>query len=138
MIAASIRGGRLKNQISFQVANLDAVVTGGIPVEWRGREFPSGPLMMTLDSEVGPSAGSLDYSERRAKVEFRVKLSFPEFAHTLKDLGAAAEFSQPLRAVIRSEGPILEDHSFLLAGSASVAEHALFDGHAQGTVLPGT
>jgi hypothetical protein len=138
VIAASIRGGPLRDQVSFQVANLDAVVAGGIPVEWQGREFASGPLRMTLDSEAGSSLGSLDYSERRARVEFRVTMAFPEFAQTLADLGAASEFSQPLRAVIRSEGPILEDHSFALSGSASVAEHALFDGHAQGTVLPGT
>jgi hypothetical protein len=107
-------------------------------VEWQGREFSSGPLVMTLDSEAGPSLGSLDYSERRAQVEFRVKMAFPEFARTLEDLGAAIDFSQPLRAVIHSEGPILEDHSFALSGAASVAEHALFDDHAEGSVLPGT
>jgi hypothetical protein len=128
----------LKNQVSFQVANLDAIVSDGIPVEWQGREFGSGPLMMTLDSEAGPSLGSLDYSERRARVEFHVRMTFPEFAQTLEQLGAAAEFSQPLRAVIRSEGPILEDHSFALSGGISVAEHALFDSRAHGSVLPGT
>ena len=126
------------NQVLFRVANLDAAVPGGIPVEWRGREFSSGPLMMALDSEAGPSLGSLDYSERRARVEFRVTMAFPELARTLEDLGAAAEFSEPLRAVIRSEGAILDDHSFALSGSAAVAEHALFDDHARGGVLPGT
>jgi hypothetical protein len=128
----------LKNDVSFQVADLAAVVHDGIPVEWQGREFASGPLVMTLDPEAGPSVGSLNYSERRAQVEFRVRMTFPAFAQTLEDLGASAEFSEPLRAIIRSEGPILEDHSFALSGSASVAEHALFDGHAHGSVLPGT
>ena len=128
----------MKNQVSFEVMNLAAVVPGGIPVQWQGREFSSGPLLMTLDSEAGASLGSLDYSDRRARVEFRVKMAFPEFAQTLEELGTARDFAEPLRAVIRSEGPILEDHSFRLSGAASVAGHALFDDHAQGSVLPGT
>jgi hypothetical protein len=128
----------LKNQISFQVANLAAVVPEGIPVEWQGREFASGPLVMTLDAEAGASLGSIDYSERHARVEFRVVMTFPEFASTLEDLGGGSECSRPLRAVISSEGSILEDHSFVLGGRVSLAEHALFDDRARGSVLPGT
>ena len=128
----------MKNQLSFQVVHLAAAAPDGIPVEWQGREFASGPLMIHLDPDAGPSLGSLDYSQGRARVEFRVAMAFPEFAQTLTDLGVAAEFSEPLRAVIQSEGSILEDHRFFLSGTATVAKHVLFDHQAGASVLPGT
>ncbi len=93
---------------------------------------------MALDPDGEPSHGLLDYPKRLACAEFRVLMHFPELARTLEELGADAEFSKPLRAVIRSQGPILDDHSFALSGAATVAEHALFDDHARGSVLPGT
>ena len=128
----------MKNQIAFRVADLAAAVSDGIPIEWQGREFASGRLIMALDPDSEPSYGLLDYPERRACVEFRVLMHFPELARTLEELGADAEFSKPLRVLIRSQGPILDDHSFAFSGMATVAEHALFDNHASGGVLPGT
>ncbi|HYZ87571.1 MAG TPA: hypothetical protein VE621_24360 [Bryobacteraceae bacterium] len=128
----------MKNQVAFRVVDLAAAVGDGIPIEWQGREFASGPLIMALDPDNEPSSGLLDYPERRACAEFRVLMHFPELARTLEELGADAEFSKPLRVVIRSQGPILDDHSFSLSGTATVAEHALFDNHARGCVLPGT
>jgi len=129
----------MKNRVSFRVVNLIAVAQDGIPLEWQQHEFDSGPLMIELDPDAKePSTGSLDYLERRARVEFRVTLKFPGCARMLEELGASPEFSSPLRAVIHSSGSILEDHSFQLSGRASVSEHPLFDDHAQGSVLPGT
>ena len=83
----------MKNQVAFRVVNLAAAVSGGIPIEWQGREFASGPLIMALDPESEPGSGLLDYQERRARAEFRVLMHFPELARMLEEFGADAEFS---------------------------------------------
>jgi hypothetical protein len=128
----------MQDQISFRVTSLAAVAADGVPVSWQGREFASGPLLIDLDPEAEPSCGLLDYPSRRARAEFHVQMRFPELAQTLEELGAAPEFTKPLRAVIRSEGPIREDHSFVLSGAASVADHTLVDDRVRAGVLPGT
>jgi hypothetical protein len=131
-------GGPMQSEVQFCIAQLDAVAPDGLPVHWQGRTFHSGPVIMTADPDTGAGSGILDYTKREATAEFRVLLTFPELAETLEDLGAAAEFCKPMRAVIRSQGPILDDHSFELRGEAELAPHPFVDEQVRGCVLPGT
>ena len=70
----------------------------------------------------------LDYANRRARAEFHVRLSFPQFAETLEDLGVDPALSQPVQAVLRSEGDILDDHGFALSGTCDLEPHGLLPG----------
>jgi hypothetical protein len=126
------------SHIAFTVTRLGAVAGDGFPVRWQGREFRSGPLFVELD-DASPSGGSLDYAARRAEVELRIRLRFPEFAGLLADLEVDPSFTEPVRAVVRSAGDILDDHSFRLSGDVELAPHALVsrDDHASARVLPG-
>jgi hypothetical protein len=126
--------------LKFRVSNLTATVPGGLTVQWRGREFASGPLTVELDQARDPdsSHGVLDYGTRRADAEFHVKVTFPQFAETLEELGVDEELTRPVRAVLRSEGAILEDHSFVLSGACDIQPHALLPREkTAATVLPG-
>jgi hypothetical protein len=84
------------------------------------------------------SRGRLDYGSCKAKAEFHVKLSFPEFAETLRGFGVDGGMTEPLKAELHSEGAIGEDHSFGLSGDCRVQEHPLFDSSLSASVLPGT
>lgn len=129
-----------QDQVAFRITRLEAAVAEGVPLEWQGREFASGPLTIELDESGAPggSQGALDYSRRRAEAAFHVRLKFPEFAAVLTDLGADSALSEPVRAVLRSEGEILEDHSFVLSGQCELRPHGLFaSGEAGAAVLPG-
>jgi hypothetical protein len=123
----------LKPILPISVSHLRATVPEGVPVEWQGRTFASGPLTIEL---AGPSAGQLDYEQRQATAEFQVAFAFPEFAATLEELGAS-EFARPIQAVLRSSGAIQDDHSFALAGGCTVASHPLRDERLSASVLPG-
>jgi hypothetical protein len=126
--------------VRFHVSNLTASVPEGLTIHWRGREFASGPLTVELDQEGyhGSSHGVLDYSRRRAQAEFHVQLMFPQFAEELGGLGVDVELTRPVRAVLRSEGAILDDHSFNLSGACDIHPHALLPrGKTAATVLPG-
>lgn len=134
--------------LPVQVARLEASIPEGVPIRWQGREFQSGPLKATLVGEpagAGPSGGVLNYGQRKAQLEFHVKLEFPEFAEMLADMGVDAAFTAPVRATIRSAGEILEDHGFALSGRCDVLPHGLFADparpdceHAAAQMLPGT
>jgi hypothetical protein len=127
--------------IRFQVTALAAAVEAGVPVVWQGQEFSSGRLEIALDPRVPAEAscGTLDYSRSSAEVEFHVTLAFPEFAGRLRGLGVSDDLLRPVRAVLRSSGPILEDHSFRLAGSCRLENHALLpQGQTAAEVLAGT
>src|ERR1051326_4807530 len=108
--------------IPFTVSSLAAHAPEGVPVEWQGKEFSSGPLFIELDDRTGgqQSRGVLDYSAGRAQAEFHVRLRFPEFAEILEDLGADPKLAEPVYGIIRSEGDILDDHSFALSGSSEL------------------
>jgi hypothetical protein len=122
---------------NFQVTRLQATVPDGVPLEYQGRRFSSGPLTIELDVE-NPSCGFLDYSCRRAKAEFHVRMQFSEFAETLLGLGADISFTNPVRATLHSQGDILDDHSFYLSGPCELLPHELFrPNEAAATVLPG-
>ncbi len=125
-----------QDQVAFRVTALEAGVPEGVPIEWQGRKLTSGPLVIDLDEDSGSSRGLLDYSRRRAQAEFHVRLKFPEFAALLADLRADPALGEPVRAVLRSEGEILEDHGFALSGHCQLQPHGLLD-HARAAVLPG-
>lgn len=129
-----------QDQVTFRITELAATVPDGVPIEWQGREFTSGPLEIELDHSPAAEAnqGVLDYAGRRARAEFHVRLKFPEFAAELEALGVDPALSQPVRAVLRSEGEILEDHSFALSGRCELRPHELLPAHqTRAAVLPG-
>lgn len=111
--------------VPIQVTQLAATVPEGVPIEWQGRVFSSGPLNVSLD-EGACSEGVLDYEARQAKAEFRVKLEFPEFADLLESLGVDRSMASPVYAVLRSQGDILNDHGFALSGTCDLGAHPLF------------
>jgi hypothetical protein len=128
-----------RERIDFRVTGMTASVPDGVPVEWQGRELWSGPLTMELEEGAAPeSHGVLDYEQRRAEATFHVRLAFPELAGTLEELGVDRALTQPVRAVLRSAGEILADHSFALSGRCALEPHELFSGEsAAAAVLPG-
>ncbi|HEV2720994.1 MAG TPA: hypothetical protein VG323_13310 [Thermoanaerobaculia bacterium] len=126
------------NQIPFYVTHLSAEVSEGVPIEWQETTLQSGPLRIELDDD-GDSHGVLDYDRREAEVEFHVRVSFPELTGTLQSMGVAPEWTQPVRAVLRSRGTILDDHSFALSGASELRPHAMFPAEETAAcVLPGT
>ncbi len=128
-------------QIQIKVTDLSARVPEGIPISWQDATMNSGPILIELDetsSEEGNS-GVLDYDRREAKIEFHVRVRFPELADLLESMGVSPELAQPVRAVLRSEGKILDDHSFALSGASELRPHAmLVDEETAACVLPGT
>jgi hypothetical protein len=127
-----------QDRIAFRVAALNATVPEGVPLEWKGREVPSGPLTIVLDE--GPSGdasrGELDYARRHARAEFHVRIEMSELTEPLSALGVDPALTQPVRAVVRSEGRILDDHSLALSGPCQVLPHEVFGG-ARAAMLPG-
>ncbi len=126
--------------INFKVTKLRAQVDEPVMLRWRGTEVDAGALTVELDKNVSGTGnqGALDYSRRRARAEFHVCLSFPDLASTLGSLDVDHELTQPLRAVIHSEGEILDDHSFVLSGGCDLQPHALFPREeTMASVLPG-
>src|SRR5215207_2351925 len=83
--------------LRFAVTRLSATVPEGVPITWRGGEFASGPLTIELAARDDGSAdqGVLDYASRRARAEFHVRLSFPQFAEILGNLGVDPALSKP-------------------------------------------
>ena len=128
------------DRIAFRVTELDAAAPQGVLIQWQGRELNSGRLRIELDEEApaGSSCGTLDYLARRAEAAFHIKLSFPELAGMLEELGVDPALTRPVRAVLRSQGAILEDHGFALSGRSEPLRHELLGGSsAAAAVLPG-
>jgi hypothetical protein len=129
-----------QDTLKFRVAKLSALVPEGVPVLWQGKELSSGPLSIELDQspDTPESHGELDYARDRAWAEFHVRVSFPELAELLESTGVDAELTKPVSAVLRSEGDILEDHSFALSGGCDLQDHCLFPRESTAaSVLPG-
>jgi hypothetical protein len=128
----------IQDRIAFRVTALNATAPEGVPVEWMGEEIPSGPLTIVLDD--GPSGedsrGELDYARRHARAEFHVRIEMSELTDLLEALGVDPRLTRPVRAVVRSEGQITDDHSFVLTGPCQVEPHEVFGG-ARATMLPG-
>jgi hypothetical protein len=135
------RGAIMDEQIvKFRITKLSARVPESIALEWQGKEFDSGPLIIELDENVSAKGnqGTLDYLHRCVRAEFQVRLMFPDFAAALEDLGLDPEFTRPVRVLIHAEGEILADHSFALSGPCDLANHALFiPEETKACVLPG-
>lgn len=112
-------------RLQFRVTDLVATVPEGVVVEWRGKTFSSGPLLIDLDETV-EGRGVLDYAQSRARAEFPVVIRFPEFADMLTSVGVDPSLSEPVHAVVTSEGDILEDHSFRFGGESELQPHELF------------
>lgn len=128
------------DSIGFRIVALAASVPEGIPMEWQGRELASGPLTIELDesSQGEGNRGLLDYAQRRAQADFRVRITFPELTSALEDLGLDPALTQPVHAVLHSGGEILKDHSFALSGRCELRPHELFlPDETQAAVLPG-
>jgi hypothetical protein len=128
-------------QIQIKVTDLFARVPAGIPISWQDTTMNSGPLLIELDEtrSEGGNGGVLDYDRLEAKVEFHVRVRFPELADLLESMCASRELAQPVQAVLRSEGKILDDHSFALSGASKLRPHAMFvDEETVACVLPGT
>jgi hypothetical protein len=128
------------DSIGFRIVALAASVPEGIPMEWQGRELASGPLTIELDesSQGEGNRGLLDYAQWRAQADFRVRITFPELTSALEDLGLDPALTQPVHAVLHSEGEILKDHSFALSGRCELRPHELFlPDETQAAVLPG-
>jgi hypothetical protein len=130
----------MQDLVKFAITDLQARVADDFSVLWAGREYHPGPVHIELDGTAGTrNAGLLDYGSRHACAEFHVLLSFPEFARTLNELEADPELTRPVSAVVRSQGDILGDHSFVLSGRCDLAEHALLPhGETRASLLPGT
>jgi hypothetical protein len=129
-----------RSLVKFRITNLHAQVPEGVVIQWQDQELNSGPLNIELDETASRgSRGILDYGHGRAQANFQVLLTFPELASTLEMLGVDPELTQPVHAVICSEGQILDDHSFILTGPCKVADHALLNSkQTTACVLPGT
>ncbi len=127
-----------QDRIAFRVATLSAVVPGGVPLEWMGQIVPSGPLTIGLAEAPsgGESRGELDYARRQARAEFHVRIELSELTDLLAALGVDPALTRPVRAVVRSAGQILDDHSLALSGPCRVLPHEVFGG-AGAAMLPG-
>jgi len=126
--------------VNFKITKLAAEVAEPVALRWQEKEIDAGPITVELEEGMSKTAnqGTLDYSRRQARAEFHVRLRFPELAGTLESLGVDPELTQPLHAVIRSEGEILDDHSFVLSGGCDLGPHALFPSpETRASVLPG-
>jgi hypothetical protein len=129
-LAGSIRrGGHVLidvKQLPFDVTDFDVTVAEGVKIKWQGREVDSGPISIKL-GEPG-SHGVIDYETGKVNVEFRVRLSFPELAEILDDMGADPSLTKPIDTVIRSEGALMgDDHSLRLWGKGQVKPNRLLD-----------
>ncbi len=131
----------VSGQIQIKLTGLFAQVPEGVPISWHETMMNSGPLLIELDeaSSEGGNTGVLDYDRREVKVEFHVRVRFPELTDLLDSMGVSPEMAQPVRAVLRSEGKIHDDHSFALSGTSELRPHAiLVDEETSACVLPGT
>jgi hypothetical protein len=126
--------------VKFSITNLKAHVPDEVCITWQGKDFDVGWLHIDLDRTAGMlNTGVLNYATKRAQAEFHVLLTFPKFASMLDALEVDTELTRPLRAIIRSQGDILDNHGFVLSGPCDLMPHALLKaGETTASVLPGT
>ena len=116
-------------RFAFDVTDLSVSIEEGFRFNWHGRDIDTGRLLITLD-EPG-SGGVIDYEAETVKVDFRVRIEFPELAEMLADMGADPALAQPVSGVIHSEGVVFPDHCFRLSGKADLAPHRYFTSDTQ-------
>ena len=128
-----------RNRLAFRVSHLFATVPDGVPLRWQGEPLRSGPLTIERAPDANDrSRGVMDYESGRATVAFHVLLRFPELVAALEGLGVDPALARPVRAVLRSEGPIEDDHRLRLSGRCELLPHELFrPDESAASVLPG-
>ena len=107
---------------------------------WRGYKTSTGPLDLSLDDSTGISCGVMNYELGVVSSKFYVLVRFRWFALRLKALGIDADLMTPVRAVLKTEGDILPDHSFNggLRGSCKVEPHKMLSSEGlRVEILPG-
>ena len=109
------------DQLSFDVTGLDVDIVETVPIVWQGREMDSGPIHVGLGDP--RSTGVIDYDAGTVRVEFHARISFPELAELLADIGADPAVYAPIETVIRSGGSVFDDHSLRLAGVGTMDPH---------------
>jgi len=114
-----------KGVVAFNVTDFNVTIQESFKIKWQGREMDSGPVTLKLGKP--GSRAVIDYGTGQVNVEFRVQIIFDELAEILEDLGADPEIYAPIDVVIRSRGPVFEDHSLRLAGKGQVDDNKLLD-----------
>ena len=114
-----------KGVVAFNVTDFNVTVEESFKIKWQGREMDSGRVTLKLGKP--GSRAIIDYDTGQVNVEFRVQIIFDELAEILEDLGADPEIYAPIDALIRSRGPVFEDHSLRLAGKGQVDDNKLLD-----------
>lgn len=125
--------------VPINITKMDAI-TDGIDFTWHGRTINSGPLQIRLDDQAhgdGDNRGELDYQKNVARARFNVAIELSGISKLLTR-ATYCEPMAPIRAVLRSEGVITEDHNFGLSGPMEVRPHPLFGPEGvSALVLPG-
>jgi hypothetical protein len=125
--------------VPFDITRMDAAIPEGIDFVWNGCTVNSGPLLLQLDDQAcaeGDNCGELDYETNMAYARFNVRIDFSNIAKLAG--GMDRDLTQPIRAVLPSEGPVTEDHNFGLSGPLEFHPHPLFGAEGlTGAILPG-
>ena len=114
-----------KGVVAFNVTDFNVAITESFKIKWQGREMDSGRVTLKLGKP--GSRAIIDYETGQVNVEFRVQILFEELAEILEDIGTDPDIYAPIDAVIRSRGPVFEDHSLRLAGRGEVGDNKLLD-----------
>jgi hypothetical protein len=129
----------MQTTVPFDITRMDATIPEGIDFMWNGRTVNSGPLLLQLDDQAcaeGDNRGELEYETNRAHARFNVRIDFSNVAKLAG--GMDPHLTQPIRAVLHSEGLVTEDHNFGLSGPLEFHPHPLFGAEGlTGAILPG-
>jgi hypothetical protein len=129
----------MQGTVPFGITKMNATIPEGIDLVWNGCIINSGPLQVELDDEAaadGDNRGELDYETNVAHARFNVRIDLSGITKLLAR-AARCEPTEPIRAVLHSEGVITEDHNFGLSGPMEVQPHPLFGTGISVAVLPG-
>lgn len=114
-----------KGIVAFNVSDFNVTVDESFKIKWQGREMDSGRVTLKLGKP--GSRAIIDYETGQVNVEFRVRIHFDELGEILEDMGADPAVYAPIDALIRSHGPVFEDHSLRLAGKTRIEDNKLLD-----------
>src|SRR5260370_35309939 len=111
--------------VNFKITSVAAQVDERVRFEWQGKKFDSGPLTVELDENApaGANQGLLNYSERRARADFHLRLRFPQLADTLEGIGGDPELIRPVSVSLHAEDAIINDHSYTISCVRYLASH---------------
>ena len=126
--------------IPVNITKMDATIPEGFDFLWNGCAVNSGPLHIHLDDQArgqDDNRGELDYEKNVARARLHLVIDLIGIPNLLARAANWAPMP-PIRAVVHTEGVIIEDHNFGLSGPMEVHDHPLFG--AEGlvaAVLPG-